>query len=122
MNENRTTIVSFDCIISEETEIIMFEERENAFEAKYAHDQELRFKLIAKRNKQLALWAAGILGMEEGAAKEYVLEVIKSDFEETGDDDVMRKVAGDLKDTEITEAEVRVKMDALLCEVMEAQG
>ena len=100
----------------------MFEERENAFEAKYAHDQELRFKLIAKRNKQLALWAADILGMEGDTVEKYVLAVIKSDFEETGDDDVMRKVAGDLKDTEITEADVREKMDALLGEVMEADN
>ena len=103
-------------------EIHMFEERENAFEAKYAHDQELRFKLIAKRNKQLALWAAEILGMENEGIDAYVLEVIKSDFEEPGDDDVMRKVAGDLAETEITEQDVRTKMDALLCEVMDAEG
>ncbi len=98
----------------------MFEERENAFEAKYAHDQELRFKLIAKRNKQLALWAAEKLGIDRDAIEPYVLEVIKSDFEETGDDDVMRKVAGDLAETDITEADVRTKMDELLGEVMEA--
>jgi len=100
----------------------MFEERENAFEAKYAHDQETRFKLIAKRNKQLALWAAEILGKDAEDLDAYVLEVIKSDFEETGDDDVMRKVAGDLADTEISEQEVRIKMDALLVEVMDADG
>jgi len=100
----------------------MFEERENAFEAKYKHDQELRFKLIAKRNKQLGLWAAEILGKEGDDVDSYVLEVIKSDFEEAGDDDVMRKVAGDLADTEISEADVRIKMDALLGEVMDADG
>ncbi len=100
----------------------MFEERENAFEAKYAHDQELRFKLIARRNKQLALWAGEILGKEGDAVDDYVLAVIKSDFEESGDDDVMRKVAGDLAGTEISEHDVRVKMDALLGEVMEADG
>ena len=100
----------------------MFEERENAFEAKYKHDQELRFKLIAKRNKQLGLWAAEILGKEGDDIDSYVLEVIKSDFEEAGDDDVMRKVAGDLADTEISEADVRIKMDALLGEVMDADG
>ncbi|MBC8308941.1 MAG: DUF1476 domain-containing protein [Planctomycetes bacterium] len=98
----------------------MFEERENAFEAKYAHDQELRFKLIAKRNKQLALWAAEILGMQADAVENYVHDVIKSDFEETGDDDVMRKVAGDLAETDISEVDVREKMDALLVEVMKA--
>ena len=100
----------------------MFEERENAFEAKYAHDQELRFKLIARRNKQLAIWAAAILGKQGDDIDAYILEVIKSDFEEPGDDDVMRKVAGDLSETDITEADVRVKMDALLGEVMEAES
>jgi hypothetical protein len=99
----------------------MFEERENAFEAKYAHDQELRFKLIAKRNKQLALWAAEILGKEGEAVETYVRDVIKSDFEEAGDNDVMRKVAGDLAGTDLTEQDVRTKMDALLGEVMEAE-
>jgi hypothetical protein len=96
----------------------MLNERENAFEAKYAHDQELQFKLIAKRNKLLALWAAALLGKEGDAVDAYVLEVIKSDFEETGDDDVMRKVATDLVGTEYDEKEVRKKMDAFLSDVM----
>jgi len=96
----------------------MLNERENAFEAKYAHDQELQFKLIAKRNKLLALWAAALLGKEGDAVDAYVLEVIKSDFEETGDDDVMRKVATDLVGTEYDEKEVRKKMDSLLSDVM----
>ncbi|MBT5365699.1 MAG: DUF1476 domain-containing protein [Phycisphaerae bacterium] len=98
--------------------MIMLDERENAFEAKYAHDQELQFKLIAKRNKLLALWAAALLGKEGDAVDAYVLEVIKSDFEETGDDDVMRKVATDLVGTEYDEKEVRKKMDAFLSDVM----
>ena len=96
----------------------MLDERENAFEAKYAHDQELQFKLIAKRNKLLALWAAALLGKEGDAVDAYVLEVIKSEFEETGDDDVMRKVATDLVGTEYDEKEVRKKMDAFLSDVM----
>jgi hypothetical protein len=100
----------------------MFDDRETAFEAKYAHDQELRFKLIAKRNKQLALWAAEILGKGSDDVERYIHEVIKSDFEETGDDDVMRKVAGDLASTDISESDVREKMDSLLVEVMETDG
>ena len=96
----------------------MLDERENAFEAKYAHDQELQFKLIAKRNKLLALWAAALLGKEGDAVDAYVLEVIKSDFEEPGDDVVMRKVATDLVGTEYDEKEVRKKMDAFLSDVM----
>jgi hypothetical protein len=82
----------------------------------------LRFKLIAKRNKKLGLWAADILGKEGDAVDAYVLEVIKSDFEEAGDDDVMRKVAGDLIGTDVSEHDVRTKMDALLREVMETEG
>ena len=100
----------------------MLEDRENAFEARYAHDQELRFKLVAKRNKMLAIWAGGILGKEGDEMEAYVLEVIRSDFEETGDDDVMRKVAGDLVSTEVSESDVREKMDSLLAEVMDDEG
>ena len=100
----------------------MLEERENAFEAKYAHDHELRFKLVAKRNKMLAMWAGGILGKEGDEMEAYVLEVIRSDFEEAGDDDVMRKVAGDLASTEVSESDVREKMDSLLAEVMDDEG
>jgi hypothetical protein len=98
----------------------MFEDRKDTFEAKYAHDQELRFKMIARRNKQLGLWAASLLGKEGETADAYVLEVIKSDFEETGDDDVTRKVAVDLSSTDVTEEDVRKKMDMLLQEVMES--
>ena len=100
----------------------MLEDRENAFEARYAHDQELRFKLVAKRNKMLAMWAGGILGKEGDEMEAYVLEVIRSDFEEAGDDDVMRKVAGDLASTEVSESDVREKMDSLLDEVMDDEG
>ncbi len=100
----------------------MLEDRENAFEARYAHDQELRFKLVAKRNKMLAIWAGGILGKEGDEMEAYVLEVIRSDFEEAGDDDVMRKVAGDLASTEVSESGVREKMDSLLAEVMDDEG
>ena len=100
----------------------MFEDRKDTFEAKYAHDQELRFKMIARRNKQLGHWAAELLGKKGEEVDEYALEVIKSDFEETGDDDVMRKVAGDLSGTDVTEADVRKKMDALLQEVMHSDS
>ena len=96
----------------------MLDERENAFEAKYAHDQELQFKLIAKRNKLLANWAGEILGKSGDGLDSYIHEVIKSDFEEAGDDDVMRKVATDLVDTEYDEKEVRKKMDSFLSDVM----
>ena len=90
-----------------------FDDRENAFENKYAHDQEMQFRAEARRNKLLGLWAAELLGKTGDAAAAYAVEVVKSDFEEAGHEDVVRKVAGDLGD-KATEAEIRVKMEQLL--------
>ncbi len=73
-----------------------FDDRENAFEAKYAHDADLRFKAEARRNKLLGLWAAGLMGRQGEAATAYAMEVVASDFVEAGDEDVFRKVAADL--------------------------
>ena len=75
-----------------------FDDRENAFENKFAHDAEMQFKADARRNKLLGLWAAKMMGKSEDDANAYVKEVIKSDFEEAGHEDVVRKVAGDLGD------------------------
>ncbi len=84
-----------------------FDERENAFESKYAYDEETKFKIAARANKLLALWAAELLGRDDADA--YVLEVIKSDFEEAGHEDVVRKVAGDMSG-KATADEVRAKL------------
>ena len=92
-----------------------FDERENAFENKFAHDAEMQFKAEARRNKLLGLWAAGLMGKEGDAAAEYATEVVKADFEEAGSDDVIRKVAGDLGDL-ASEDEIRGKLDSLLAE------
>lgn len=73
-----------------------FEKRERAEEGKFALDQELRFKANARRNKLLGLWAAEKLGKSGEAATQYAIEVVKSDFEAPGDEDVFRKVKGDL--------------------------
>ncbi|WP_375227861.1 DUF1476 domain-containing protein [Roseobacter sp. S98] len=73
-----------------------FDDRENAFENKYAHDAEMQFRAEARRNKLLGLWAAELLGKSGDAAADYAKEVVKSDFEEAGDEDVYRKVSGDL--------------------------
>ena len=69
-----------------------FDERETAFENKYAHDEQLQFKVEARRNKLLGLWAAGLMGKSGDEAAAYAAEVIKSDFEEAGHEDVVRKV------------------------------
>lgn len=90
-----------------------FKEREDAFEAKFAHDAEMQFKAEARRNKLLGLWAAELLGKTGDDAEAYAREVVKSDFEEAGDEDVYRKVSGDLGDR-ATEKEIRTKMVELL--------
>ncbi|MBS1302838.1 DUF1476 domain-containing protein [Loktanella sp. SALINAS62] len=87
-------------------------ERENAFENKFAHDAEMQFKAEARRNKLLGLWAAELMGKSGDDAQAYAKEVIKSDFEEAGDEDVFRKVRGDLP-AETSDAEIRAKMAEL---------
>jgi len=92
-----------------------FDDRENAFENKFAHDAEMQFKADARRNKLLGLWAAGLMGKEGDAAAEYAKEVVKSDFEEAGHEDVYRKVSGDLGD-KADEATIRAKMAEFMSE------
>lgn len=88
-------------------------DRENAFENKYAHDAEMQFKAEARRNKLLGLWAADLLGKSEDEAAAYAKEVIAADFEEAGDEDVFRKVAGDLGG-KADEGTIRAKMAELM--------
>ncbi len=90
-------------------------DREKAFENKFAHDAEMQFKAEARRNKLLGLWAAELMGKSGDAAAEYAKEVVKSDFEEPGDEDVYRKVSGDLGD-KADEATIRAKMASLMVE------
>lgn len=94
------------------------DDRENAFENKYAHDQEMEFKANARRNKLLGLWAAGELGLDGDAAEDYAKSVIVADFEEAGDDDVFRKVRTDFdeKGVELSDHLLRKQMDDLLIE------
>jgi hypothetical protein len=92
-----------------------FDDRENAFESKYAHDAEMQFKADARRNKLLGLWAADLMGKSGDDAAAYATEVVKSDFEEAGDEDVYRKVSGDLGG-KADEATIRAKMKELMAE------
>ncbi|UJW73950.1 DUF1476 domain-containing protein [Rhizobium sp. SL42] len=89
-------------------------DREKAFENKFAHDQELRFKAEARRNKLIGLWAAGLLGKADADA--YAKEVVASDFEEAGDEDVLRKLRADLSagGVSVTDEELRAKMSEFL--------
>ncbi|WP_170339324.1 DUF1476 domain-containing protein [Ruegeria arenilitoris] len=92
-----------------------FDERENAFEAKFAHDEEMQFKAQARCNKLLGLWAAEKMGKSGDEAAEYAKSVVIADFEEAGHEDVVRKVAADLGDLSSPE-EIRAKMVELLPE------
>jgi hypothetical protein len=90
-----------------------FDEREKSFEKKFAHDEELQFKISARRNKYIGEWASKILGYNSDQEKEYIQSVIKADFAEAGDEDVFRKVKEDLKDHNISDEDIRNKMDVL---------
>ena len=90
-----------------------FDDREKNFEKKFAHDEELQFKISARRNKYLGQWVSKKLGYNLEQEKEYVQSVIKADFEEIGDEDVFRKIQSDLKNHNISDEEIRKKMDEL---------
>ena len=88
-----------------------FDEREKSFEKKFVKDEELQFKIAARRNKYLGQWASEKLGYNSEQEKEYIQSVIKADFEEAGDEDVFRKVKMDLKNQNISDEDIRKKMN-----------
>ena len=92
-----------------------FDDRADAFEKKFAHDADLQFKVGARRNKLLGLWAAGLMDKSADEADAYAKEVVKADFEEAGDEDVYRKVSADL-DGKADEATIRAQMTVLMAE------
>ena len=96
-----------------------FDKREEGFEKQFAHDEELRFKAMARRNKMLGLWAAGVLGKSGADAEAYAKEVVLADFEEAGDTDVLRKVSKDLQPKGVTEQQIRAQMTELLAQAVE---
>ena len=98
-----------------------FDERGKGFEGKFVLDQEQEFKAVARRNRQLGLWAAEKMGLSAEGAEEYAKAVVRADFEQPGDEDVFRKIAGDLKGSGLTvpDSEIRAKMDELLSHARE---
>jgi hypothetical protein len=86
-----------------------FNDRERAFEAKYARDEEMQFRIIARRNRLLGEWAARLMGLNDAEAECYAKDVIRADFEEAGDDDVVRKVLGDLTSAGIDADESKIR-------------
>lgn len=90
-----------------------FDDRERAFETQFAHDEEMKFRIIARRNKLLGGWAAGLMGLSEVETEAYAKDVVRADFEEAGDEDVIRKLLGDLTSAghEIDEGAIREAVD-----------
>ena len=97
-----------------------FDDRENAFEAKFAHDSEMQFRAEARRNKLVGLWAAGLMGKSGDAAAAYAMEVVSADFEEAGDEDVIRKLLGDLIAAGVNTSDEEVRQ-ALSDQMVEAR-
>lgn len=97
-----------------------FEEREEGFERKFAHDAELRFKAKARRNKLLGEWAAGLMGIEGDEVDAYAKDVVKADLEEAGDEDVFRKIRGDFdaKGIDQSDHQIRRQMGDLMAEAI----
>ena len=105
-----------------------FDDRERAFESQYARDQEMQFKIVARRNRLLGHWAAKKMGLTEAEADAYARDVIRADFEEAGDEDVIRKLLGDLTSAgiDIDESSIRQALEHKTVEArrhfIEAQG
>ena len=105
-----------------------FDERERAFETKYARDEEMQFRVIARRNRLLGEWAARLMGLTQVESESYAKDVVRADFEEAGDEDVIRKLLGDLTsagvdcdDSKIREALQHKTVEARR-QLMESQG
>jgi hypothetical protein len=90
-----------------------FDDRQRAFESKFAHDEEMKFRVLARRNRLLGEWAARKMGLSQEETDSYAKDVVRADFEEAGDGDVIRKVLGDLTaaGVEIDEAEIRQTLE-----------
>ena len=91
-----------------------FDDRERAFEAKFAHDQDMQFRISARRNRLLGEWAAERMGLTPEETDAYAKSVVQADFEEVGDEDVIRKLAGDLTaaKVDISDSEIREALNA----------
>ncbi len=97
-----------------------FNDRERAFEGQFAHDEEMKFRILARRNRLLGQWAAGLMALSDAETDAYAKEVVRADFEEAGDDDVIRKLLGDLTSAGIDVDDERIR-DALGHKAIEAR-
>ena len=105
-----------------------FDDRERAFESQYARDEEMQFRIIARRNRLMGEWAAGLMGLTDVEATSYAKDVVRADFEEAGDEDVIRKLLGDLTSAQVDIDDARIrealghKMVEARRQLMESQG
>ncbi len=97
-----------------------FDDRERAFENMYARDQEMQFKILARRNRLLGQWAAKLMGLTDAETEAYAKDVVRADFEEAGDEDVIRKILGDLTSAGVDCDEARIR-EALQHKQVEAR-
>ena len=97
-----------------------FDDRERAFEAKFAHDEEMQFRIVARRNRLAGEWAARLMGLTEVEAEAYAKDVVRADFESAGDEDVIRKLLGDLTSAGVEVDEDKIR-DALGHKLVEAR-
>ncbi len=99
-----------------------FNDRERAEEAHFAHDEEMQFRITARRNRLLGAWAAERMGLSSAESESYAKAVVQADFEEAGDEDVIRKLLGDLTSAgvEISEGDVRAALEVKLIEARRA--
>ena len=97
-----------------------FDDRERAYEAKFAHDEEMQFRIVARRNRLIGEWAARKMGLSEEETASYSKDVVRADFESAGDDDVIRKVLGDLTSAGVESDEAQIR-EALGHKMVEAR-
>ncbi len=99
-----------------------FDDRDKGFESKFAHDEELEFKAIARRDRLIAAWAAGLMGLEGERQEDYAKAVVRAELTHHGEEDVLRKIMQDLEasGTKVSEGEIRRKMDEFLAQAREA--
>ncbi len=97
-----------------------FDDRERAFEAQFARDEEMQFRVLARRNRLLGEWAADLMGLTDAERDSYAKDVVRADFEEAGDEDVIRKLLGDLTSAEVDIDDTRIR-DALTHKAVEAR-
>jgi hypothetical protein len=95
-----------------------FDDRERAYEAKFAHDEEMNFRIVARRNRLVGEWAARKMGLSEEETASYAKDVVRADFESAGDDDIVRKIMGDLTsaNVEVDEADIREALEHTIFE------